>query len=58
MTVAADLADAHEGLRFLLRRADTGELPRFELKAKRLTDLRAEQRAAAGTPAGISELSV
>jgi phenylacetate-CoA ligase len=45
-----ELADAHEGLRFLLRRAATDELPRFELKAKRLTDLRAEQqRAALGT---------
>jgi phenylacetate-CoA ligase len=42
-----ELADAHEGLRFLLRRAGTGELPRFELKAKRLTDLRAEQQRAA-----------
>ncbi|MDD7939106.1 hypothetical protein PHK61_11840 [Actinomycetospora lutea] len=56
--LTTDLADAHEGLRFLVRRAETGSLPRFELKAKRLTDLRAEQRAAAGTPAGISELSV
>jgi phenylacetate-CoA ligase len=44
-----ELADAHEGLRFLLRRAATGELPRFELKAKRLTDLRAEQQRAALT---------
>ena len=50
-TLAADLgralADAHEGLRFLLRRAATDELPRFELKAKRLTDLRADQQRAA-----------
>lgn len=38
--VAAELADSHEGLRFHVRRAATGELPRFELKAKRLTDLR------------------
>jgi phenylacetate-CoA ligase len=49
-TLAADLgrelADAHEGLRFLLRRAATDELPRFELKAKRLTDLRADQQRA------------
>ena len=48
------LADAHEGLRFRLRRAATGELPRFELKARRLTDLRAEQQRAAlavGEPA-------
>ncbi len=35
-----DLADAHEGLRFNLVQASTGELPRFELKAKRLQDLR------------------
>ncbi|MGW1678233.1 phenylacetate--CoA ligase family protein [Saccharopolyspora sp. NPDC002376] len=35
-----DLADAHEGLRFLLERAAPGELPRPELKARRLTDLR------------------
>ncbi|GAA4936694.1 phenylacetate-CoA ligase [Actinomycetospora succinea] len=49
--LAADLgtalADAHEGLRFRLRRAAADELPRFELKAKRLTDLRAEQQRAA-----------
>ncbi len=38
--LGGELADAHEGLRFLLRRAATGELPRFELKARRLTDLR------------------
>ncbi len=35
-----DLADAHEGLRFKVERANEGELPRFELKAKRLQDLR------------------
>jgi len=35
-----DLSDAHEGLRFNLQRMDTGELPRFELKAKRLQDKR------------------
>jgi phenylacetate-CoA ligase len=35
-----DLADAHEGLRFNVEQAKTGELPRFELKAKRLQDLR------------------
>ncbi|MDA3624605.1 AMP-binding protein [Saccharopolyspora oryzae] len=35
-----DLAEAHEGLRFLLERAAPGELPRPELKARRLTDLR------------------
>lgn len=35
-----ELADSHEGLRFIIERADAGALPRFELKAKRLTDLR------------------
>jgi phenylacetate-CoA ligase len=35
-----DLADAHEGLRFNVELAKVGELPRFELKAKRLQDLR------------------
>ncbi|WP_030621508.1 phenylacetate--CoA ligase family protein [Streptomyces fulvoviolaceus] len=35
-----ELADTHEGLRFLIERAEPGSLPRFELKAKRLTDLR------------------
>jgi len=35
-----DLADAHEGLRFNVLLAAVGELPRFELKAKRLQDLR------------------
>ncbi len=35
-----DLADNHEGLRFIVTRAAEGELPRFELKAKRLQDLR------------------
>ncbi|HEX5051908.1 MAG TPA: AMP-binding protein [Planctomycetota bacterium] len=35
-----DLADAHEGLRFNVEQARQGELPRFELKAKRLQDLR------------------
>ena len=34
------LADAHEGLRFIIERAETGVLPRFELKAKRLVDER------------------
>jgi phenylacetate-CoA ligase len=38
--LGADLAQAHEGLRFRVHRAATDELPRFELKAKRLTDLR------------------
>lgn len=35
-----DLAEAHEGLRFGVRRVDDGTLPRFELKAKRLVDER------------------
>ena len=35
-----ELADAHEGLRFHVVRASSGELPRFELKAKRLVDAR------------------
>ncbi len=39
-TLAKDLADAHEGLRFNVVKANAGELPRFELKAKRLQDLR------------------
>lgn len=38
--LVTELADAHEGLRFILERAATGQLPRFELKAKRLSDLR------------------
>jgi len=38
--LATDLAEAHEGLRFNVVAAKTGELPRFELKAKRLQDLR------------------
>jgi phenylacetate-CoA ligase len=36
-----ELADAHEGLRFHVRRCEPGTLPRFELKARRLTDKRA-----------------
>ncbi|HEX9236735.1 MAG TPA: AMP-binding protein, partial [Actinomycetota bacterium] len=35
-----ELADAHENLRFGVRQADSGTLPRFELKAKRLVDER------------------
>jgi phenylacetate-CoA ligase len=35
-----ELADAHEGLRFGVKRAEDGSLPRFELKAKRLLDER------------------
>ncbi|MCB9888428.1 MAG: AMP-binding protein [Planctomycetes bacterium] len=38
--VGTDLADNHEGLRFNVERAAEGQLPRFELKAKRLQDLR------------------
>ena len=38
--LAKDLADNHEGLRFNLTLAEPGTLPRFELKAKRLQDLR------------------
>ena len=34
------LAQAHEGLNFRIERAGAGELPRFELKAKRTIDLR------------------
>jgi len=34
------LADAHEGLRFGVRQAENGSLPRFELKAKRVVDER------------------
>jgi phenylacetate-CoA ligase len=37
-----DLADAHEGLRFHVHRAEPGALPRYELKARRLTDSRPE----------------
>lgn len=35
-----DLPDAHEGLRFNVRLAESNSLPRFELKAKRLVDKR------------------
>ena len=38
--LSRELADAHEGLRFQFERANTGSLPRFELKAKRLVDNR------------------
>jgi phenylacetate-CoA ligase len=34
------LAHAHEGLNFRIERAEEGSLPRFELKAKRMLDLR------------------
>jgi phenylacetate-CoA ligase len=38
--LAAALREAHEGLRFNVERAAEGSLPRFELKARRLTDRR------------------
>ncbi len=38
--LAKDLADAHEGLRFNIERKEHGYLPRFELKARRLVDVR------------------
>ncbi len=38
--LAKALAEAHEGLRFEVERAAAGELPRFELKARRTVDLR------------------
>ena len=34
------LSEAHEGLRFNIERMDYGQLPRFELKARRLVDAR------------------
>jgi phenylacetate-CoA ligase len=34
------LGHAHEGLNFRIERAGAGELPRFELKAKRMIDMR------------------
>jgi phenylacetate-CoA ligase len=39
-TLHRRLALAHEGLNFRIERAEAGELPRFELKAKRTVDLR------------------
>jgi phenylacetate-CoA ligase len=39
-TLHRRLAHAHEGLNFHVERAAEGELPRFELKAKRVVDLR------------------
>jgi phenylacetate-CoA ligase len=38
--VGRQLSEAHEGLRFGVRTAEPGSLPRFELKAKRLNDER------------------
>jgi phenylacetate-CoA ligase len=43
------LAHAHEGLNFRIAQAGAGELPRFELKAKRMVDLRESPVAPAGT---------
>jgi phenylacetate-CoA ligase len=39
-SLAVELAESHEGLRFGVRRVDAGTLPRFELKAKRVNDER------------------
>jgi phenylacetate-CoA ligase len=39
-TLHKRLAQAHEGLNFRIERAGSGELPRFELKAKRTIDKR------------------
>ena len=36
--LAKALSEAHEGLRFGVKKAENGSLPRFELKAKRLQD--------------------
>ncbi len=44
-----ELAEAHEGLNFGVQRAEAGELPRFELKARRVVDLRDR---AIGAPTG------
>jgi len=35
-----ELAQAHEGLHFLIELMEPGSLPRFELKARRLRDVR------------------
>jgi phenylacetate-CoA ligase len=45
------LAHAHEGLNFRVERAAPGELPRFELKAKRVVDRR---ESLVATPAAAS----
>ena len=39
-TLHKRLSQAHEGLNFRIERAGEGELPRFELKAKRTIDKR------------------
>ena len=38
--ISTELSQAHEGLRFPVRKVEDGTLPRFELKAKRLNDER------------------
>jgi phenylacetate-CoA ligase len=38
--LAKQLAEAHENLRFGVKQAENGSLPRFELKAKRILDER------------------
>jgi phenylacetate-CoA ligase len=43
------LALAHEGLNFRVEQAEAGELPRFELKAKRTVDMREQPIGAAAT---------
>ncbi len=44
--LAKSLSEAHEGLRFGVRKVDPGSLPRFELKARRVQD----DRIVIGTP--------
>jgi phenylacetate-CoA ligase len=44
LDLAKDLKEHHEMLRINVRRAEAGSLPRFELKAKRVRDLRKEAR--------------
>jgi len=44
--LSKELASAHEGLRFRVERAPAGSLPRFELKARRLVDLRTTPKGA------------
>jgi phenylacetate-CoA ligase len=36
--LSKSLSQAHEGLRFGVKKVENGSLPRFELKAKRLQD--------------------
>ena len=49
--LSRELAASHEGLRFNVEQAPTGTLPRFELKARRLQDLRTAPIGAA--PVGV-----